>query len=1499
MRRLPQILLILAFLLGTPKLVYANIEPDESDFYPGISFRFEKLSIDDGLSQNAGLALLQDSQGFLWIGTQDGLNRYSGVDLITYKNDPDDTNSISHNSIISLFEDHEGMLWIGTWGGGLNRFNPNTNQIDRFLPDENNPDALSNATVTAIVEDQNGQLWIGTQNGLEMFDRESGKFIHYKSTESDPTSLSSNVISTIELSNDGKLWVGTGSFSLEGNGLNLFDPNSGIAKRYQGVSPCMQPSNVSSIKEMMDGSLWVGYGGYAVSGGGLAHFNPETNQCEQFLNENDRGQIVDNNVTDILIDQNQTLWVTMWNSGLFYKSLDNNGDFQSIQHDAGDFDSLSSNNTYSLLLDRSKVLWIGTLSAGINKINLMSLQFRTYRNNGNNPSSIHSNHIGTFSETSDGTVWVGTWDSGLARFEPSTGSFTHFQFNPDDETSISSDLVMSLFTDHKDQLWIGTLGGGLNRFDASNNQFVRFMHDESDPSSLIDNQVTNILQDKQERLWIMTMGGLSRKDPNENGFINYSFSENGLGGPLVSGMIDGDLLWIGTWGAGLYQLDLSDPKNLDPNTATWRIMKNDPENSNTISDNSIWVIHKSSTGLIWLGSQIGLNRYDPQTESFEHYTENDGFRNTTILGILEDSLGNLWITTNNGLVKFDPVSERVQIFDKADGLQGNEFNSNGYFNSLKTGDFYVGGTNGFSVFNPLDIVPNQVAPNIVITDFKVFNESMPFNMQSKEPIALTYKQNFISFEFAALDFQSPEMNQYAYQLENFDPGWVVSGTRNFASYTNLPGGEYTFKVKAANSNGVWNETGVSINLKIIPPFWQTWQFRLGGILLLSIIGFTLASLRTKEIRNQKRKLEEEVFQRTSELKLAQLELKQRAEKDLSVSEARFQTMFEHSPVGMGILSLDRKIIDSNPAMCAMLGYTREELIGRSPAVSTFPEDFADSSLRHKQLLSGEIDHYIDERRYIRKNGEVFWALVSMSMVRDSNGEPIYMVGVISDIDKQKKSAENLRESEARFRAMFENSGIGITLVGLDRKVLAVNDSLARIAGRTSEELVNTSGAMISHPDDVNVGAENYFKLVSGELNSYQVERRYIRKDNKPYWVKQTISAVRDPEGKIMYLVVMVEDIDSQKNDQENLRKSEARFKAMFDNTSVGVAIMSLERRVLDLNHAAEMIIGRTKEELKDLDPAVLSHPDDVTVGQQEFVEMISGKRSGFSMEKRYILKDNQFIWARVTYSSVVDASGLPQYLIGIIEDITEEKLTREKLARQEADYRQMLENRITERTEELNKANELLQKKAAQEAVVAERTRLARDLHDAVTQTLFSATLIADVLPDIWDLNQNEGYKRLEELRQLTRGALAEMRTLLVELRPNALVDVALPVLLRQLTEAMIGRARIKISLNIEGDQKLPPEVQVGLYRITQEALNNIGKHARASQALVNLRLENPVRLTIEDDGVGFDPGLVTADHLGLKIMRERAESIGAKFSIYSEPGEGTQITFIWQPEKE
>jgi signal transduction histidine kinase len=297
-----------------------------------------------------------------------------------------------------------------------------------------------------------------------------------------------------------------------------------------------------------------------------------------------------------------------------------------------------------------------------------------------------------------------------------------------------------------------------------------------------------------------------------------------------------------------------------------------------------------------------------------------------------------------------------------------------------------------------------------------------------------------------------------------------------------------------------------------------------------------------------------------------------------------------------------------------------------------------------------------------------------------------------------------------------------------------------------------------------------------------------------------------------------------------------------------------------------------------------------------FIELVEGRRDQYTVEKRYTRKSGDLFWGRVNFSSVHDTDGSPLYIIGLIEDITEEKLAAERLAAQEAEHRRQLEQRIAERTEELNLANERLREKAAQDAVAAERTRLARDLHDAVTQTLFSTTLIADVLPDIWEMNPSEGKRRLEELRQLTRGALAEMRTLLVELRPNALVEVPLPTLLRQLTEALSGRARINIQLSAEGERKLPADVQVSLYRIAQEALNNVFKHSKASEAIVTLRMGDSVRLTVADNGAGFDPSTVTADHLGVKIMRERSDAIGAKLSIYSEPGEGTQISVVWQP---
>lgn len=469
--------------------------------------------------------------------------------------------------------------------------------------------------------------------------------------------------------------------------------------------------------------------------------------------------------------------------------------------------------------------------------------------------------------------------------------------------------------------------------------------------------------------------------------------------------------------------------------------------------------------------------------------------------------------------------------------------------------------------------------------------------------------------------------------------------------------------------------------------------------------------------------------------------------------------------------------------------------------------------------------------------------------------------------------------------------------------------MIEMTGYSPEEFFQRSGVELSYPEDANIGIPELQDVWEGKLNSYQIEKRYVRKNGQIYWVRLTNSVVRAPDGKPQYFVTMVEDIDGQKHASEELRKSQARFQALFDNVAVGIAVMTLERRPIAFNPLTEKIVGYTFEEMQNIDPRLLAVPEEREIDTELFRELIEGKRNSYIMERRYRHKDGRVFWARINYSLVRDLGGKPDYLVGIIEDIDEQKRSSERLAEQEAEYLLTLQQRVQERTHELEEANQRLQEeieqrtkiekelaeKAAEEAVTADRTRLARDLHDAVTQTLFSASLTAEVLPDLWDMDVEEAKKSTEELRQLTRGALAEMRTLLLELRPATLTQTRLSELIKQLCEAFIGRSRLPIVLNIEGDCTLPPEVQVAFYRIAQESLNNVFKYARATQVDVNLFISSStVRFGVCDNGVGFDMSTTKPTSLGLRIMRERTEAIGADFQISSTPGSGTCVEAAW-----
>lgn len=389
-----------------------------------------------------------------------------------------------------------------------------------------------------------------------------------------------------------------------------------------------------------------------------------------------------------------------------------------------------------------------------------------------------------------------------------------------------------------------------------------------------------------------------------------------------------------------------------------------------------------------------------------------------------------------------------------------------------------------------------------------------------------------------------------------------------------------------------------------------------------------------------------------------------------------------------------------------------------------------------------------------------------------------------------------------------------------------------------------------------------------------------------------------------------------KRAEEELQQSEARFQAMYNQSVIGIGILGLDGRILDANATVCRLLKRSLEELQRIRFIEVIHPANREHGGDEFQQLLKGERDSYRVERRYIRGDGSVFWANVIVSMINDLDGKPRFAVGMMEDTSEKKQTEQELresqaqlAAQEAEYRHTLERRVEERTQELTEANQRLQKemvqrqraeqalaeKAAETAVIAERTRLARDLHDAVTQTLFSASMIADVLPNLWDINREEALKSTNELRQLTRGARAEMRTLLLELRPAALTQARFEDLLKQLAEALIGRARLPIRLKVDGERKLPPDVQVALYRIAQESLNNVVKYAQASEVEVHV-LYSPsgVFLEIADNGIGFEMDHRKPTSLGLRIMRERADAIEAELTIESEPGQGTRVAATW-----
>jgi len=814
---------------------------------------FGHISLEQGLSQSIIEQIVQDRMGFMWFATEDGLNRFDGYRFALHKNVPGDPQSLSYNEVKALYEDREGYLWVGIFSSGLNRFDPSTEKVVRYQHDHNRPDSLGADTVRCVLEDSSGRLWVGTEGGgLDLLDRETGTFVHHRADPDVSGAISHNDVRTIFEDRDGALWIGT-----NGGGLNRFDPDRGLFTvfRHSADDPAsLSNDNVLAIHEDHTGILWVG-----TYGGGLDALDRTTGRFTHYPNDPAAPSSLSSDlVKSICEDHEGALWVGTDGGGLNRFNRENHT-FTSFRHDPTDTYSLSSDRVYAVFQDRSQVLWVGTYGGGLNYFDVSRKGFRRYSNDPNNDNSLSHNIVWSFHEDPDGVLWVGTDGGGLNRLDRSTGKWRRFLYRPEDPTSLSHNTVRVVFGDREGRLWVGTHGGGLNRLDRATGRFYQYRHNTDDPTSLSHDELRSISQDRSGSIWIGTFGGgIDRLDPATGEFTHFRHDPDNpasLSHDFIRFAFEDSrgALWVGTQGGGL--------NRLDPGSSAFVHYRHDPDDPTSIGTDHVFAVHEDESGTMWFGNfGGGVSRLDRQTGRFKRYREGDGLAGDSVYAMLEDHLGTLWFSTTNGLSRFDPVTELFRNFDVRDGLQSNEFNGGSAYRSGK-GEMFFGGINGFNAFFPYEININSVVPNVVVTDIQLFNQSIGVgdevggrilldrSVTFTRHIDLSYSDNVITLEFAALHYSSPGKNLYAYCMQGFSDEWIpVSADRRYATFTGLRPGKYLFSVRGANSDGFWNNEGTSLALTVKPPFWARWWFRLTGLVLLAGLAAAVSQSRLRGVR---------------------------------------------------------------------------------------------------------------------------------------------------------------------------------------------------------------------------------------------------------------------------------------------------------------------------------------------------------------------------------------------------------------------------------------------------------------------------------------------------------------------------------------------------------------------------------------------------------------------------------------------------------------------------
>ncbi|MFY9151758.1 MAG: two-component regulator propeller domain-containing protein [Prolixibacteraceae bacterium] len=812
---------------------------------------FNHLTVNEGLSSNRIWGIFRDSKDYLWMSTDVGLDKYDSYQIKKYRFDEKSSGTISSNNITCMYEDRTNQLWFGTVNG-LNLYDPSKDYFKVFKNDSTDKNSISGNYISSILEDHEGTLWIVTDgNCLNSWDPKTQTFKQYR-FEDKKNNLYAH--SSRQICNDSKGYIWIVSF---GRGILRFEHESGKFTRYDDPSIDFGTNCYKSLYIDNQDKIWI-----VTDGNGFFSYDPETSRFEQFGSNGDGFGTNRKNILDIIPEDDRYILLAVDQGGINrFDKISKKFDY--IMFDPTIDNGLNNNGIWCFHKDREGILWIGTSGGGINYLNPKKEQFKLFKHT-SNPNSLSYNFTGCLFEDYLGLIWIGTDGGGVNTYDPKTGMFKSYTHEPANPYSLSGNVIRSIVEDKDHDVWIATWDAGLNRYDRKTGRFYHYLPEQDNPFSISTKSVWNAAIAHNGTMWLSInnvgidlfdkqKGVIKRFRPDPANPKTISSNECWLffEDPAKN-------MWIGTeHGLNRY----------DSLTSTFKIY-NFPENT-------VGAFHIDSAGNLWVGTYTkGLYFCSPEGEIIKTYDTSNGLPNNTIKSIVEDDHGNLWITSNSGISRLNRNTEKIRNYSKEDGLQGDQFFQQSFLKT-RSGEIYFGGYNGFNSFHPDKLKDNTFIPQVHITDFQIFNKHVTSGISGSQfethiseakEITLHSDQSVFSFSFAAINYTHPEKNQYAYMMEGFEKDWnYTDATRRYTTYTNLDPGEYTFRVKASNNDGIWNENGHSVRIVILPPWWNTWWFKL---IVISAVIFVLASIYLSRVRNlQKQKilLEKLVAIKTTEL----------------------------------------------------------------------------------------------------------------------------------------------------------------------------------------------------------------------------------------------------------------------------------------------------------------------------------------------------------------------------------------------------------------------------------------------------------------------------------------------------------------------------------------------------------------------------------------------------------------------------------------------------------